>query len=132
MALIDPTLVLPKVLSRRWINKLNALYDRLEARKVAKIAVPRGAVRIPGEQPCAEFYCQSHLRRCLVLARSAYGLFFLENGLVSLICVRGIYETVAVFSAFEQQFLQLTRRPARSSKYMTSLRTRPTLLAAKK
>jgi hypothetical protein len=108
MALIDPTLVLPKVLSRRWIDKLNALYDRLEARKVAKIAVPEAPSGFRASN-LVRVYCQSHLRRCLVLARSAYGLFFLENGLVSLICVRGIYETVAVFSAFEQQFLQLTK-----------------------
>jgi hypothetical protein len=42
-------------------------------------------------------YCQAHLRRCLVLFDSAYGLFFAGNGLVSLMCVRAIYETVANF-----------------------------------
>jgi hypothetical protein len=41
-------------------------------------------------------YCQAHLRHCLVLAESAYDLFFTENGLVSLMCVRAIYETVAL------------------------------------
>lgn len=108
MPLIDPTLIPARVLSRKHVNELNALYDRLEARKVEKIVVPE---KPSGFRPSnlVRVFCQSHLRRCLVLARSAYGLFFIENSLVSLIAIRAIYETVAVFCAFERQFLQLVK-----------------------
>ena len=54
-------------------------------------------------------YCQANLRRCLVLARSSYGLFFIENGLVSLMATRAIYETVAVFLEFERQFAAIVK-----------------------
>jgi hypothetical protein len=108
MPLIDPKLIPARVLSRGSLDKLNALYDRLEARKVDKIVIPE---KPSGFRPSnlIRVYCQSHLRRCLVLARSGYGLFFIENGLVSLMCVRAIYETVAVFTSFERQFLQLVK-----------------------
>jgi hypothetical protein len=108
MPLIDPTLIPSRVLSLKHVDELNALYDRLEMRKVEKIVIPE---KPSGFRPSnlVRVYCQSHLRRCLVLARSAYGLFFIENGLVSLMAVRAIYETVAVFCAFEQQFLQLAK-----------------------
>ncbi len=80
MPLIDPTLIPARVLSRKHVDELNALYDRLEARKVEKIVVPEKPSGFrPSNLACV--YCQSHLRRCLVLARSAYGLFFIENGL---------------------------------------------------
>jgi hypothetical protein len=42
-----------------------------------------------------------------VLINSAYDLFFVENGLVSLMCVRSIYETVAVFIDFEKKLQSL-------------------------
>ena len=109
MHLIDPALIPAKILSRKSIDDLNTLYDRLEARKVDKIIVPE---KPSGFRPSnlVRIYCQAHLRRCLVLARSAYGLFFLENGLVSLMAVRAIYETVAVFCSFERQFLRLAAK----------------------
>jgi hypothetical protein len=108
MPLIDPALIPARVLSRKRVDELNALYDRLEARRVDKIIVPESP---SGFRPSnlVRVYSQSHLRRCLVLARSAYGLFFIENGLVSLMAVRAIYETVAVFCAFERQFLRLVK-----------------------
>ena len=106
MHFIDPALIPPKVLTRKSIDDLNALYKRLEARRVSKITIPEPP---SGFRPSnlVRIYSQSHLRRCLVLARSAYGLFFLENSLVSLISVRAIYETVAVYCSFERQFLRL-------------------------
>jgi hypothetical protein len=106
MPLIDPKLIPAEVLRRTNVDRLNALYDRLEARKVDKIVIPEPP---SGFRPSnlIRVYCQAHLRRCLVLARSGYGLFFLEDGLVSLMCARAIYESVAVFSAFERQFLPL-------------------------
>jgi hypothetical protein len=51
--------------------------------------------------------CQAHLRRCLVLIHSAYNLFFVENGLVTLMSLRAIYETVASFLDFEKKLQAL-------------------------
>jgi hypothetical protein len=51
--------------------------------------------------------CQAHLRRCLVLVDSAHKLFFTENGLVSLIAIRSLYETVANFLDYERKLQAL-------------------------
>jgi hypothetical protein len=102
IAMIDPALIPAHVWPRRRIDQLNALLARLEARKVDRIIVPEPESDFRASN-IIRVYCQAHLRRCLVLFESAYGLFFTENGLVSLICVRAIYETVANFLHFEKQ-----------------------------
>src|ERR1700730_14340530 len=100
--MIDPNLVPSNVWSRKDIDRLNQLLARLEARKVDRIIMsePESAFRASNY---IRIYCQAHLRRCLLLFRSAYTLYFAENGLVSLMCVRGIYETIANFLHFERQ-----------------------------
>lgn len=100
--MIEPDLIPGRVLSRQSIADLNALLARLNARKVERIAVmePNG-FRASG---LVKVFNQAHLRRNLVLAESAYGLFFLQKGLVSLMAIRSIYETVAAYLAFEREF----------------------------
>ncbi len=100
--MIEPDLIPGRVLSRQSIADLNALLASLNARKVERIAVmePNG-FRASG---LVKVFNQAHLRRNLVLAESAYGLFFLQKGLVSLMAIRSIYETVAAYLAFEREF----------------------------
>jgi hypothetical protein len=94
--MIDPALIPSHVWTRHGIDQLNALLARLEARKVNSIVVPEAESGFRASN-VIRVHCQAHLRRCLVLFDSAYGLFFAGNGLVSLMCVRAIYETVANF-----------------------------------
>ncbi len=108
MPLINAALIPGDVFPRKAIDDLNALYDRLEARKVEKIVLPESASGFLTSN-LIRVYCQANLRRCLVLARSSYGLFFIENGLVSLMAARAIYETVAVYLEFERQFAAIVK-----------------------
>jgi hypothetical protein len=103
---IDPALIPPHVWTRQGIDQLNALLARLEARKVDSITVPELESGFRASN-VIRVYCQAHLRRCLVLFDSSYGLFFTGNGLVSLMCVRAIYETVANFLHFERRLHEL-------------------------
>lgn len=98
---IDPALVPEKVCSREGVGELNGLLSRLETRKVTRITLPEAENGFRTSN-YIRVYCQANLRRCLGLLESAYGLFFTENGLASLICVRAIYETVASFIYFER------------------------------
>ncbi len=101
--MIDPALIPTDICSRQRINDLNQLLTRLEARKIDRITLqePETGFRLSNY---IRSYCQANLRRCLILFESSYGLFFTENVLVSLLCVRAIYETVAAFCDFEQKF----------------------------
>jgi hypothetical protein len=108
MPLIDAALIPRDVFPRKAIDDLNTLYGRLEARKVEKIVLPEPPSGFRTSN-LVRVYCQANLRRCLVLASSAYGLFFVENGLVSLMAARAIYETVAVFLEFERQFVAIVK-----------------------
>lgn len=108
MPLIDASLVPREVFPRKAIDDLNALYDRVEARKVEKIVLPESQSGFRTSN-LIRVYCQANLRRCLVLASSSYGLFFIENGLVSLMAARAIYETVAVFLEFERQLAAIVK-----------------------
>jgi hypothetical protein len=103
--MIDAALIPGRVLSRKSIADLNDLLARLTARKIDRIPVmePNG-FRASG---LVKVFNQAHLRRNLVLAESAYGLFFLQKGLVSMMAVRSIYETVAAYLAFENEFTHI-------------------------
>jgi len=101
--MIDPNLIPASIYSRQGVNDLNELLKRLEARKIDCIDLqdPETGFRVSNY---IRVYCQANIRRCLSLFESAYGLFFTENVLVSLLCVRAIYETIAAFCHFERKF----------------------------
>jgi hypothetical protein len=103
--MIEPDLIPARVLSRKSIADLNDLLARLTALKVERIAIMEAnGFRASG---LVKVFNQALLRRCLVLAESAYGLFFLQKGLVSIRTVRSIYETVAAYLAFEKDFADI-------------------------
>jgi hypothetical protein len=101
--MIDPALIPTDICSRKGIGDLNELLGRLEARKVESITLQEPVTGFRASN-YVKTYCQTNIRRCLSLFESSYGLFFTENVLVSLLCVRAIYETVAAFCYFEQKF----------------------------
>jgi hypothetical protein len=98
----DPALIPPEVWPPAAVRQLHEMLARLAARRVDRIALrePISRFRLSN---MIRVYCQSHLRRCLVLVDSAHGLFFTENGLVSLMAIRAVYETVANFLDFERR-----------------------------
>jgi len=104
--MIDPELIPPEVWSPTKVRELNEMLARLEARKIDRIVMPEPESGFRASN-VIRTYCQAHLRRCLVLVQSAYDSFFYENGLVSLICIRSIYETVANFLDFESKLQRL-------------------------
>jgi hypothetical protein len=104
--MFDPSLIPAEIWPPARVAQINEMLTRLEARRVDRIVVPESGSGFRASN-VIRTYCQSHLRRCLVLIRSAYDLFFLENGLVSLMCVRAIYETVANFLDYERKLQRL-------------------------
>jgi len=88
------------------VLQLNEMLERLAARKVNRIVVPEPGSGFRGSN-VIRIYCQAHLRRCLVLVQSAYDSFFIGNGLVSLMCIRSIYETVASFLDYEKKLQEV-------------------------
>ena len=88
---IDQTLIPAEICSRSGIKHLNEMLARLAARKTDQIVLPEPDSGF-GVSNQIRAYCQAFVRRSLCLFESAYGLFFTENGLVSLMCVRAIYE----------------------------------------
>jgi hypothetical protein len=103
---IDPDLIPVEICSRQGIHQLTELLARLRSRKVDYVALPEPESAFRGSN-LLRAYSQAYLRRCLSLFESAYKLFFTENVLVSLICVRAIFETVAAFCHFERQLQAL-------------------------
>ena len=104
--MIDTELIPPEVWPPSKVQKLNQMLARLEARKIDRIVIPESKSGFRASN-VIRTYCQAHLRRCLVLVQSAYDSFFCENGLVSLICIRSTYETVANFLDFESKLQRL-------------------------
>jgi hypothetical protein len=100
--MFDPALIPPEIWPPIKVAELNAMLARLEARKIDRIVMPEAGSGFRGSNTIRT-YCQAYLRRCLVLIGSAYDLFFIENGLVSMMCLRAIYETVASFLDFEKK-----------------------------
>jgi hypothetical protein len=107
--MIDPDLIPRDICSRDGVRELNDVLARLIARKIDRLALmePESLFRLSNY---IRAYCQAHIRRCLSLAESAYVLFFDENGLVSLLCARAIYETVASFCHFEGQLQAIIKK----------------------
>jgi hypothetical protein len=99
---IDQALIPADVCSRSDIEQINDMLTRLAARKTDQIVLqePDSGFRLSNH---IRAYCQTFVRRSLCLFESAYSLFFTQNGLVSLMCVRAIYETVASFCYFEKE-----------------------------
>ena len=109
MMMIDPALIPGDICSRDGVRQLNEMFARLEARKIDRLPLIEPETLFRGSN-YIRAYCQAHTRRCLSLAESAYVLFFDENGLVSLLCARAIYETVASFCHFEGQLQALIKK----------------------
>ena len=100
---IDQALIPADVCSRSDIEQINETLARLADRKIDQIVLPEPDSGF-GVSNQIRAYCQTFVRRSLCLFESAYSLFFTQNGLVSLLCVRAIYETVASFCYFEKSF----------------------------
>jgi hypothetical protein len=104
--LIDFNLVPAGISSRKQVDELNALNDRLTERLVDRIIIPEG-------QSCfrasnyIRVYLQAHLRRMLQLLEGALVNFFESRGVVALMCARGLYEGLATISDFEKELLPL-------------------------
>ena len=107
--MFDPALIPPVIWPPSKVRELNEMLARLEARKVDRIVMPEPGSGFRASN-VIRTYCQAYLRRCLVLINSAYDLFFVENGLVSMMCLRSIYETVAAFLDFEKKLQTLIVR----------------------
>jgi hypothetical protein len=107
--MFDPALIPPGIWPPSKVRELNEMLARLEARKVDRIVMPEPGSGFRASN-VIRTYCQAYLRRCLVLINSAYDLFFIENGLVSMMCLRSIYETVAAFLDFEKKLQTLIVR----------------------
>lgn len=91
----------PTEISPEIMDEINALVDRLQARKVAEIKLPEPplGLRVPNLVRC---YLQAHLRRCLTFLDG--GVVEIEAGrpLVAELCSRAIYENIAVICDFTE------------------------------
>jgi hypothetical protein len=75
------------------INRANEGVDKLRARLVDEIhthVLPDWFV-----QSQTKIFFQSHIRRALMLIEGGYEAYLSERGLISFMCVRGIYESTA-------------------------------------
>lgn len=104
--MIDPDLIPSDIYSRDGVHQLNEIFARLAARKIDRLRLIEADSLFRGGN-YIRAYCQAHTRRSLSLAESAFFLFFDENVLVSLLCARAIYETVASFCDFERQLQEV-------------------------
>jgi len=100
--LIDTALAPDGVANRRQVENLNAVFDRLSARRVEKIMLPELGTGFRASNPI-RVYLQSHMRRMLQLTEAAFTEFFDGRGVVAIMCARGLYEGLATVTDFEKQ-----------------------------
>jgi hypothetical protein len=106
--LIDFSLVPPGIASKTQVDNVNACFDRLSARLVDQITIPEPGSTFRASS-LIRVYLQSHLRRMLQLTEAAFSEFFDGRGIASIMCARGLYESIATVLDFEKELLALIR-----------------------
>lgn len=104
--LFDSSRVPSQVVSASGVAHVNEVVNQLRSRQVKEIVIQESGTyfRISNK---IRAYAQAHLWRCIELIESAYSLVCSDRGLVTLMAVRSIYETVAEFIDFEDKIQPL-------------------------
>lgn len=104
--LFDPAKVPSHVVSARGVAHVNDIIQKLRTRQVKEIVIQEAETRFRVSN-MIRAYAQAHLWRCLELIESSHSLVYSGRGLVALMAVRAIYETVAAFVDFENKIQEL-------------------------
>jgi hypothetical protein len=142
--LIQYDTVPPGISTRRQVDDLNAVYDRMIARRVDQIRLPEPGSGFRASN-YVRVYLQAHMRRMLQQVEAAFSEFFSQRGVVALTCARGLYEGLATVSDFERELMghlqvgdihaifQFTKEKAHATKlkHLVEQNNNPNLLAKK-
>lgn len=106
MPFFEPAEVPESVFKPDAVAFLNEIYAKLNGRVIDEIPIrgPTLAVRITAQTKC---FLQAHIRRALMFAEAAREEYHARRGLVSLACVRSIYESIALIWEFESKLSPL-------------------------
>jgi hypothetical protein len=100
--LFDPATVPPGVVSPAGVAHVNSLVQQLREKRIDQLEIQEPDTRFRVSN-MIRAYNQVYLRRCLQLIEAAHHLVYSGQGIVALMAVRGIYETIAAFLDFKSQ-----------------------------
>jgi hypothetical protein len=107
--LFDPATVPAVVVSPAGVAHVNSLIQQLREKRIDQLEIPEQDTRFRVSN-MIRAYNQVYLRRCLQLIEAAHDLVYSGQGLVALMAVRGIYETIAAFLDFENNLILLCHK----------------------